>query len=201
MNNETHETIADIVTEMRKRAEEVYVGQDGYPESWKDQMDYGEIYELSDRIEAAHKRERESTREKSSAVGNAAAMREALEKFNAVDLSWLEFPLDGDSSTIYNSNKKEITIPYWRVAELLNEVKAAQDMAKAALSAQPRNCDVGTADEQSDRFDKFCYSHSKCHKCPVKSIWNSQHRQKQLREIIRCEIIWSQMPYDEGGAK
>ena len=35
MNNENHETISDIVTEMRKRAEEVYAGQDGYPESWK----------------------------------------------------------------------------------------------------------------------------------------------------------------------
>lgn len=57
MNNENHETIADIVAEMRKRAEEVYAGQDGYPESWKDQMDYGEIYELADRIEAAHTRE------------------------------------------------------------------------------------------------------------------------------------------------
>ena len=46
-----------------------------------------------------------------------------------------------DTIYIYNSNKKEITIPYWRVAELLNEVKAAHDMAKAALSAPPRNCD------------------------------------------------------------
>ena len=72
----------------------------------------------------------------------SSKLREALEKFNAVDLSGLEFPLDGDSSTIYNSNKKEITIPYWRVAELLNGVKEAQDMAKAALSAPPRNCDV-----------------------------------------------------------
>ena len=71
MNNENHETIADIVTEMRKRAEEVYSGQDGYPESWKDQMDYGEIYELADRIEAAHKREHEATSEDSSEVGQA----------------------------------------------------------------------------------------------------------------------------------
>ena len=63
MNNENHETISDIVTEMRKRAEEVYAGQDGYPESWKDQMDYGEIYELADRIEDAHKREHEATSE------------------------------------------------------------------------------------------------------------------------------------------
>ena len=29
MSNQRQETIADIVTEMRKRAEEVYVGQDG----------------------------------------------------------------------------------------------------------------------------------------------------------------------------
>ena len=50
-----HESISDIVTEMRKRAEEVYVVQSGYPESWKDQMDYDEIYELVDRIESAHK--------------------------------------------------------------------------------------------------------------------------------------------------
>ena len=68
--------------------------------------------------------------------------REALEKFSAVDLSGLKFPLDGDSSTIYNSDKKEITIPYWRVAELLNGVKAAQDMAKSVLAAPLRNCDA-----------------------------------------------------------
>ena len=72
----------------------------------------------------------------------SSKLREALEKLNAVDLSGLEFPLDGDSSTIYNSNKKEITIPYWRVAELLNEVKAARDMAEAALAKPPRNCDL-----------------------------------------------------------
>lgn len=77
------------------------------------------------------------------------------------------------------------------------EVMEAGKAITAAISAPPRNCDVGTADEQSDRFDKFCYSHSKCYQCPVQSIWNSTHRQKRLREIIRCEIIWSQMPYEE----
>ena len=123
------------------------------------------------------------TREKSSVVGNSSKMREALEKFNAVDLSWLEFPLDGDSSTIYNSNKKEITIPYWRVAELLNEVKAAQDMANAALSAPPRNCDVGTAEEQFERFDRWCDSRS------IKDCWGVGCR--------KCIIAWSRMPYEE----
>ena len=117
-------------------------------------------------------------REKSSVVGNSAKMREALEKvLRVLHCAIVADILKGDD---VNSAFNEVT---------------------AALSVPPRNCDVGTADEQSDRFDKFCYSHSKCHKCPVKSIWNSQHRQRQLREIIRCEIIWSQMPYDEGGAK
>jgi hypothetical protein len=81
-------------------------------------------------------------------------LRESLEKFSAVDLSRLKFPLDGDSSAIYNSDKKEITIPYWRVAELLNEVKVAQDMAKSALSAPPRNCDVFEVHTADDEFEK-----------------------------------------------
>ena len=63
MSNETNETIADIVREMRKRAEEVYEGQAGYPESWKDQMNDDEIREIADRIEAAHKREVAELRE------------------------------------------------------------------------------------------------------------------------------------------
>ena len=75
-------------------------------------------------------------------------LREAVEKFSAIDLSGLKFPLDGDSSAIYNSDKKEITIPYWMVAELLNKVKAAQDMAKSALAEHLRNCDVGTEKER-----------------------------------------------------
>ena len=56
MSNERHETIDDIVKEMRKRAEEVYAGQDGYPESYKDQMDDDEIREIADRIETAYRR-------------------------------------------------------------------------------------------------------------------------------------------------
>ena len=118
MNNENHETISDIVTEMRKRAEEVYAGQDGYPESWKDQMDYGEIYELADRIEAAHKREHEATIEKSSVVGNAAMMLDALDKI----LWCLEWMRD---NTENKSIKDHLSKPI--------------ELAKSALSASPRN--------------------------------------------------------------
>ena len=116
------------------------------------------------------------TREKSSAVGNAAAMHKALEKFNAVDLSGLEFPLDGDSSTIYNSNKKEITIPYCKVAEFLNGVKEAQDMAKAALSAPPRNF---------DRFDNIKGAMIRyCAEVEYVPIWDGFYSQRLIKWLF-----------------
>ena len=59
------ETIEDIVEAMRGRGEDYRVDR----ELWK---------KYADRIEAAIKREREATTEKSLAVGNAAKMREAL---------------------------------------------------------------------------------------------------------------------------
>ena len=62
MSSNRQETVADIVREMRKRAQEVYEGQTGYPESWEDQMNDDEIREIADRIKAAYKREIETIR-------------------------------------------------------------------------------------------------------------------------------------------
>ena len=58
--------------------------------------------------------------------------------------------------------------------------------AKHALAAPPRNCDVGTAEEQAKRFDAFCGGKN-CLECP-------------RFPDSRCEIAWAQMPYEEGGA-
>jgi len=69
--------------------------------------------------------------------------------------------------------------------------------AKKALSAPPRNCDVGTAEEQAERMRLYCNSHGedesgcfRCEKCPFLSD-------------ERCELAWAQMPYEaqEGGSK
>ena len=204
MSNENQETIADIITEASGVFDELR--KHGYTVVSVDRM-----ADIIDRVEEAHKREREAGAEAAqicgeigemvgreasknqsvtncNRLGNASKMREALESFNAVDLSGFEFPLDGDSSTIYNSNKNEITIPYWRVAELLNGVKAAQDMSKAALSAPPRNCDVGTPEEQAERFQWFCDTRP-CDCCTLKNKAN---------ETLDCAIHWAQMPYKEG---
>ena len=67
------------------------------------------------------------------------------------------------------------------------------DSALSALSAPPRQCDVGTAEEQIERFREFCQA-EKCGRCRCmggsKSIC-----------IDRCAIAWAQMPYaaQEGG--
>ena len=71
------------------------------------------------------------------------------------------------------------------------------EIANAALAAPLRNCDVGTADEQYRRHDKFCDDHftpsrvgGHCHKCPLE-----EERGR------RCTFFWIQMPYCEGGEK
>ena len=57
------------------------------------------------------------------------------------------------------------------------------DIVESALSAPARNCDVGTAEEQVERFDKFCDIHDCKSDCP-------------LFKAESCEFAWSQMPYE-----
>lgn len=114
---------------------------------------------------------RQATREKSSQVGNAMKMREALRGLLEI--------VCVDCKSSYEIDGKCVKCP--RVVA-----------AEAALSAPPRNCDVGTVAEQNERFDKYCYDHRSheicCGKCPI------------FGEPC-CELAWSQMPYEEGGAK
>lgn len=66
---------------------------------------------------------------------------------------------------------------------------------KKALEVPLRNCDVGTAEEQDERFNKFCFSYydinnsdCSCGKCPL--------RENNIK--VTCEFAWSQMPYEKG---
>ena len=77
------------------------------------------------------------------------------------------------------------------------EMANALDKAKAALSAPPRNCDIGSPEEQAQRMEKFCNSHGhgfdgqKCYSC----------ENCKLISVDWCELAWAQMPYEDGGAK
>ena len=88
---------------------------------------------------------------------NAAAMREALEKVKRL--------FDGRLM--------------WQP-----DLRKLHEAVNAALAAPPRNCDVGTAEEQYERFLKFCESLNCERYCP-------------LFKAESCELAWAQMPYDE----
>ena len=66
-------------------------------------------------------------------------------------------------------------------------IREAHEAVNAALSAPPRNCDVGTPEEQHNRFMRFCGSKS------MGYCWG--------RGCRKCMAQWGQLPYEEGGAK
>lgn len=74
--------------------------------------------------------------------------------------------------------------------------KTLLDDVKSVLAEPLKNCEVGTVEEQTERFRKFCLAHThkngtdfRCHKnCPAKNYiggWG----------IPYCQVRWGQMPY------
>ena len=63
-----------------------------------------------------------------------------------------------------------------------------------ALADPVKNCEVGTAMEQGERFAEYCHQHkhpeSECLLCPLFGQTGGY-----------CELAWAQLPYEEGGAK
>ena len=188
MSNANQETIADIVAEMRLGVKD-----------WKGER-LGVFDCFADRIEAAHqrevaelkskmndvvcenealrdacgtcgaKREREATREKPSQVSNAAKTREALSDACYAMFNFLKTQNGG-----------------------YEEMAKALDKAKAALAEPPRNCDVGTDEEQSRRYEELCYRHTCGSRCSASGC--------PMYEYDCSPFAWGQMPYEEGGAK
>ena len=110
---------------------------------------------------------------------NAAAMREALEEILLV---------------CYKAGARY----GYDVSCGLIKVKA-----KNALSAPPRNCDVGTAVEQESRWKTNCgYGIPNCKHCKVyEEAKNSGLVNGRYLMRCDCRFIWAQMPYEEGGDK
>ena len=67
----------------------------------------------------------------------------------------------------------------------------AYQAAHAALALPPRQCDIGTAEEQGGRFNAFCKKDcDRCSACPKATKYGIE---------TPCYLIWAQMPYEEGG--
>lgn len=106
---------------------------------------------------------------KCTVVGNMAAMREALDKAHRVLHSAI-------------------------IAGILkgDDAYDAINMATAALAAPARNCDVGTVDEQIERFHHQCFEYHTGRCSPHCRTLPAKTRQE-------CAIKWAQMPYNEEG--
>ena len=66
------------------------------------------------------------------------------------------------------------------------EMAIALDKAKSALAEPLRNCDVGTEEEQMERFFKFC-TPQRCDEC----------KSHEDDSFYGCVLRWSQMQYEE----
>lgn len=75
-------------------------------------------------------------------------------------------------------------------------ISQTKNAVQEALSAPPRQCDVGTAEEQVDRYCRHCQKH--CISCERRYACNVCGERYRLRCIAR----WAQTPYEakEGGA-
>ena len=96
-----------------------------------------------------------------------------------------------------------ITRSAWFIDAKFHEVHTVQcacAFAEAALASTPRNCDVGTAEEQVRRFAEFCDGYCRfkpdgvdCGDCPLLS---------PCHYPLLCALKWEQMPYEpKGGAE
>ena len=103
---------------------------------------------------AEEQRRKMTTTENSSAVGNAAKLREAAEKTRATLEEALQI-LNGISD-------EEAGTLNARLEDVADEIcEVTQWIIPDALAAPPRNCDVGVPEERIQRWSKFCKARSK----------------------------------------
>ncbi len=113
-------------------------------------------------------------------AGNSAAMRETLV---AVKKS-----IDGIGASSLDCD------PVILISSLTHICARLSARIERALAEPPRNCDVGTADEQAERYGRYCDIFTgdgmHCETCPCCG----------KIPFGRCEFAWAQMPYEEGCA-
>ena len=140
----------------------------------------GDLLRFADRIEAAHKREREAGADAAQICGEIGEMvgRDAACRQPVTDCHGLN-----------TAAMLEALVMVKRLFDgrlmWQTDIRKAHEAVNAALAAPPRNCDVGTAEEQYKRHKRWCDRNN------FKDCWG--------RRCCECVVAWSQMPYKEGG--
>lgn len=143
-------------------------------------------------------------REEVEVIGkyNVKAMRQALESISCINTRSLGYLL-----------RELVENDIWDYG-LINKIISSINKAEAALAAPPRNCDVGTVKDQTERFEAFCQSNMQFYSdmfghdaegrldgldcredCPVGRMIDSGTAVSD-----RCQLAWAQMPYEERGS-
>ena len=191
MSDETRETTSrrdgqetwrEVVAEMRNFACELK-GNLGPKSNWIERTDRADdLLLFADRIEAAVTREELKWAKANGELamlldpekiptGNAAKLREALDRVH----HYLGRLIRDD---------------------LVEDAPEASDMADEvwdALNEPPRNCDVGTPEEQAERFKEFCLP--RVGRCSETSTCPAHHQVNQFG-IQYCQLRWAQLPYE-----
>ena len=158
------------------------------------------------RIKAAHRREKAAhRREKAAIEADALAVGGFVEASRNRELSkntsknGADFGQLGDAAKLRKALCDMVSaafaaiLRYGNGEEEMRRLALCTDNARDALASPPRNCDVGTADEQFKRYLVFCHRESCAHGC--------QHcpaNKTRLRGTSNSDHAWAQMPYEKG---
>ena len=117
--------------------------------------------------------------------GNQTKIREALK---AIWKEVYHYAIEEDKQDFAHLQEVMLEDPP-EYKDLRNSFLAIAHLVDAALSEPDRQCDVGTAEEQSNRFRSFCEKSLFCRDCEL-------HEKRRW-----CRFHWAQMPYEaqEGG--
>ena len=90
-------------------------------------------------------------------------------------------------------NELKDTIDEWRTNGEMEHWQYSKlfDITDAALAKPPRNCDVGTAEEQAKRYEELCDSHTCGSICSGSCC--------PLYDYDCSPFAWAQMPYEARG--
>lgn len=213
-----NETIASIIAEKRRLAEQIRNNLSTVlVRQWHQQAEIKSLEDEANRLEAAQKREVDNIHRAmvilagiempdadypprlwtaledaynalSDALGTDGCTTSDEEEAKATGRHFVIQPR-GDCAKLREALRKINSLCGIGVVEISSfEIGSICD---AALAAPPRNCDVGTAEEQLERMDAAYCSKRLCAKgkCPL------------FKPGLDCSLIWAQMPYEEGGAK
>lgn len=128
--------------------------------------------------------------------------KDALEAYNSLGdkrvtfAEWLECEYATtllETATEMVCAWKEFKSGYRDPARVSNSAGRLSEAIEREKSKPVRNCDVGTPEEQAERYEKLCDSHTCGSRCSGSGC--------PLYDYDCSPFVWAQMPYEEGGSK